>query len=184
MKNIILASALLSACITNNALALNLFSIHKNAVKSATQSTNSNENNYTDFTGTWVGTCTSDENESGSSSITIRNDDVLIEINDQEFHLGNVKTESTSNKSHSEFSHTMINWNDDRTKLLFEDTSIRFEHSDYPFNKPKSAFTSIVKGIIGLANEQLTLKVEGIAFSSLSKIKEKIATNCIFDKSK
>ncbi|MBA3535600.1 MAG: hypothetical protein H0T84_03165, partial [Tatlockia sp.] len=122
MKKTILTAALLSACVANTSFALNLFSIHKNSgFKPTINTAKSNENNnYTDFSGTWTGTCTgSDEAE----TVIINSKETSLEIDGQEFSLGKIKTESSSSKLQSEFAHTIINWNEDRTELLLEETA-------------------------------------------------------------
>jgi hypothetical protein len=185
MKKTILTAALLSACVANTSFALNLFSIHKNfGSKPTIKTTKTNENgNYTDFSGTWSGTCAGgDESETGA--ITIKNDAINIEIDGEQFSLGTIKTESSSDKLHSDFSHTIINWNEDRTELLFEATSTDYHHSDYPYNKSIPLFTALLKGNIALNKDQLTVKIEEISFNGLSQSNQKISTSCTFDKLK
>ncbi|CDZ75779.1 hypothetical protein BN59_00037 [Legionella massiliensis] len=187
IKNI-LTLAILSTCISSNVFAFNFFPGTKTALKKPSIKTTVNlakqkaDTDYTNFSGTWTGICTS-EHDSEPSTVVIHNDEVFLDIDGQDFNLGSIKTESSSDKWSTEHSHMIINWNKERTALILEGSITEYTHSDYPYNDYHSLFNMLAKGTISLDNDKLNFKVETLTFNGITQ-GEKLDMECNFDRAK
>lgn len=103
-------------------------------------------NNFVDFSGTWVGNCTGHE---GTDTMTIENSESQFIIDGEIFELGSLKTESTSDKDGTYFSHMLLEWNTDHSALLFNGS---FAALAYAQNFNTFGYQ---KGTISLKNDQL-----------------------------
>lgn len=181
-----LVIALLGTCVTSSSFAFNIFPDLKSTHKTHslhTKVVKNQDTDYTDFSGTWSGSC-SYNGESDETTIIIRNDEVSIELDGEQYSMGAIKTESTSDKMQSFTSQAVINWNQERTQLNLSGTMTVYEYPDYPYNSSRSLVTMLSKGSIALNNKQLIIKVEGTIFDGTTPSDPMFTSECTLDKVK
>lgn len=182
-----LAFAVLGTCVTSATFAFTIFpdlkSMHKHhpALAKSAKNTIKQDAEYTDFSGTWAGTCNTN-GETDESTVTIHNDGVYIEFDGQGYSLGALNSESSSSKWSSSTSQMVINWNEERTQLNLGGTMIEYTQPDYPYNTPHPIYTLLMTGYIALKDGHLNMKVEGRTFDGLTPIEDRFVSECIFDK--
>lgn len=113
---------------------------------------NDKVNNFVDFSGTWVGSCTGNDE---LAMITIANSDTQLLLNGKIFNIGSLETESTSNKDASYFFHILLDWNADHSSLLFNDSYASHYHMQ-DLNEKRFGYEM---GSISLKNEMLIYEV-------------------------
>jgi hypothetical protein len=188
MLNRILASIVLLAYISAPSYAFSSLlkekSHKKNKITATYQSKKNNESeeDYTDFSGQWTGSCDWDE-PGDTFSITIKNDAHIFFFDDMKhFYVmhDHLKTSSDSTSGSTDYDHKTVFWNPDKTKLITNELYASNHHNrevniqtpiDYYFAKEE----------FSLNNGKLIVRVEEIAYTELEKTRH-TTTICTFDK--
>lgn len=88
--------------------------------------------NYTDFSGSWDGTCLIEGvPQPEPISFEIENDDTSITIDGMEFPIGILSTEAIAEPEVAFFEHTTFTWSSDGSVLTLNDMAITKEYGDY-----------------------------------------------------
>jgi hypothetical protein len=82
--------------------------------------------NFADFSGTWVGTCTDVD---GTEILTIENSEFHLTVGGKLYQIGSLNTDSSSNEEYTYFSHMLLEWNEDHSKLLINASIVNYIHS-------------------------------------------------------
>ena len=125
--------------------------------------------NYTDFSGSWAGNCSlSDDNET-PMSFTIENDDTYFSVDGQELKIGPLHTETTSDNLSATFEHTSLEWSNDMSMLIMKNMYLDKVHSLYPHNDSNPMVTIIGQLAFSLNNGQLVIKGQSIGLIDLEQ---------------
>lgn len=153
-----LAAIFITSCILVNPLfASNIFQkfMPPHPTKKASEALKSDpelKKNFTNFSGTWVGTCTgSDE----PYTLTIENSDSEFTINGKDYEIGSLETEASSSEDGTFIFHTVCKWSAD-SSLLINSSYIIYDLA----SENREHFFGYVNGTISLKNEQLTFEVD------------------------
>lgn len=104
---------------------------------------------FTDFTGSWVGTCTNGD----SNTLTIKNTQDSITMDGENKVIGKLESTSETTAKYSHLTQTLFHWNADGSQLILnigvEDQSFDDEIRDNYF--------FVGKSILSLSNGQLIM---------------------------
>jgi hypothetical protein len=119
---------------------------------------------YTDFTNDWIGTCTFGKNPPEEITINIENDEDMIKIDGEEFFIDKeLSTRSAATLWGVYFDHYSINWNQNKSALIFKQVSVEKSL----MNEGSSLFTVLNQLTLSLKNNQLNLEGQGLDFEDL-----------------
>jgi hypothetical protein len=157
----------------------------KNKITSTYQSKTNNESeeNYTDFSGQWTGSCDWDESGDYAFTITIKNDAHLFFLDDMNDYYAihdMLKTSSNSTSSGTYYDHQTIYWNQDKTKLITNELNVsNFHDRQDNIETPINYYFS--KEEFSLNNGKLIMRIEENHYKELEKIRHNVFI-CTFDK--
>lgn len=152
--------ALLSGAVISSSFAFNPLHPLKSHSKAATKPAiarnhiQSKQSDYTDFSGTWTGSCVANTEEQLEEYTTvIENDATSITINGQTYSItGGLNTISESDDLWTMFFHVKMNWNPEHTQIIAATTDVTNFHNS---QEMESGFGNIN---ISLENGQLIFK--------------------------
>ncbi|STX27950.1 Uncharacterised protein [Legionella beliardensis] len=110
-------------------------------------------NDYIDFSGTWVGKC--DDSDEPVTVVIKNNDDIFTWDGDQ-FKIGSLETRSNANEENTSFSHTLLEWNSNHSRLLFTSSFFNYHHTQ----EGKGKDFGYNYGFIILKDNQLRMKFD------------------------
>lgn len=179
---------LLTAAIANPIFAANFISkIQKRTLAPNATANNHSSEKYTDFSGEWTGTCAYSDGNSNESSLTVKNDGINITINEEDYSIGTLRSDTDSDKWLTDTNSIMFIWNQEMTSLKFQDISVTTTHPDYPYTeKNQHINTYLGEGSISFENKQLILKTREIAAfeNGIQNQEDNFNTICRFDRVK
>lgn len=170
---------LAGCCIATPSFAfdpLQAFKITRNEHKtiSTPKATSSEPQSYTDFSGTWTGTCFID-GSSEANIITIANEEHHIWFNKKHYSLrGYLKSESDSEPDYALHAHQSLFWNADKSQITSNTISVNKIY-------PDSTYTSIQEVVFSINNQQLIIEGKSIEFFGAEQVKES-SINCVYTK--
>lgn len=120
MSTVLLGSCLISPSFASN--FLNQFMPKHKLIHQTVMTPKSGmKHSYTDFSGQWTGTCSGGE---GIQTVTIKNDYYYIEFDGQGYGIGQMLSESSSNKWDATTNHMLLTWNSEGTVLKGKDVFV------------------------------------------------------------
>lgn len=136
--------------------------IHKKAVNEST--------NYTDFSGTWIGTCSdSDGDAHDMETITIKNDAMEISFDNELYSIGGLKTDSKSHSWSTSFDHEALFWNTEKNQLIFNGVFVGKSHlTNNTYDAPQ-IFTNLANMNLSIEDEDLMVRGSIITFSGIKQ---------------
>lgn len=165
-KKTLVAVFISSSILVNPLFASNIFQkfMSPHPIKKTSEALKSNSGlktkrtseNFVDFSGTWVGTCTG-SGEGETVTTTIENSDSDITMNDQNYSIGALQTLSDSDEDGTSFFHIFWEWSADRSSLLINSSFIVYNRGP---EKRESIFSN-ANGTMSLKNDQLILELNG-----------------------
>ncbi|MBA2655813.1 MAG: hypothetical protein H0U70_02375 [Tatlockia sp.] len=111
---------------------------------------------YTDFSGTWVGSCTG---YSGTETIVVENTDSQFTVDGNELQMGSLITESFSNPSVTHILHLLLEWNQEHSNLLITGSYVNYAYSE----KAQIKSFGYANGSVSLQNEHLVIEMNSHA---------------------
>lgn len=141
-----------------------------------------NNQNYTDFSGTWTGNCSFDANYETPITIKVKNDDKHFAINDDELNIGPLHTKTASDDLNTTMEHTTLEWSKDMSVLVTKYVYLDKTHSVSPSNQSMPMTTVIGQFAFSLDNEQLVVKGQSISIRDLDKKSGLSNTTCTLSK--
>ncbi|STY28502.1 Uncharacterised protein [Legionella wadsworthii] len=119
MSTVLLGSCLISSSFASN--FLNHFMPKYRLNQTDMTSKSARKQSYTDFSGQWTGTCSASE---GIQTVTIKNDYYYVEFDGQGYGIGQMLSESSSNKWNATTNHMLLTWNTEGTVLKSKDVFV------------------------------------------------------------
>ncbi|STX29936.1 Uncharacterised protein [Legionella beliardensis] len=112
MLNKTISTVVLGSCLITSSFAASFWNkyspIQNHHNPSVTAQKNNIKQKYTDFSGTWSGSCSADDE---ITTLVISNDDKSIELDGQSYGIGQMISESSSDKSFSSNTQLLLTWN-------------------------------------------------------------------------
>ncbi|KTD40524.1 hypothetical protein [Legionella parisiensis] len=118
MLNKTISTVLLGTCLVTSSFASSFWNkfypVQKLHYQTVATQKNTLKQNYTDFSGNWSGTCSGNDE---IQTLIINNDSFYIELDGQQYSIGEMLSESSSSKWSSSNLHFLLTWNTERTVL-------------------------------------------------------------------
>lgn len=160
---------------TTSAFATNIINkiLPKHHVSKIHQVTKQNHRSYTDFTGTWEGTCGDEK-----VSTTIESGYNFIGFDGQYYHIGQgVQGEYQSTEEGMYQEHFSIEWQANETELAMNSTFVSKDNAE-----GAGLRTGMGKTVMAMQNGQLTLNTQLSMYENGTQIDQPWTMQCVFKK--
>lgn len=178
-KSILLG--MLGLCIGNVGYSASLASLFhpKTSALPTAQIQSNAPTNYTDFTGKWIGHCNDSDN---LVTIKLENDDYTLTINHLEFNITGLNSVSNSVAIFSDNETTILNWNDDKTALIFNEINYYHRASSQMPPQTSTLEVEIGRGMLELKNGELVYSSTTTTFKDGLAVGNAESSVCRFTK--
>lgn len=136
-----------------------------------------NNEDYTDFSGDWLGRCKNQPDDE-LLTIHIKNDSNNITINGQHYDINGINTNTDNRYYLTEGEHISLRWNEDRHSLLLNGVNFSQVHYSTASARLEAA---IIHGTLSMDNNQLILKVFIQAYTD-GEAEGTLNSSCLFTK--
>lgn len=189
-KNNLVAVFIAGSMLATPLFASNLFHKLMPGKKSVHSATNlhakplvkHNNQNYTDFSGSWAGNCSFSGDFEMPVNLTIENDDSYFNMDGEELKIGPLHTKTISDNSFTTFEHTSLEWSNDMSMLIMKNLYFSKAQSVYPNNESNPMHTIVGQFSISLNNDQLMIKGQSTALIDLEQTGESDNITCTLNK--
>ena len=128
------------------------------------------DQDYTDFSGSWAGNCSYSDRNDLPVTLTIENDDTYFIMDGKEIEIGPLHTETDADRLGTTFEHTSLEWSNDMSMLIIKNQLFGKMHSAYPNNESNPMMTVMDQVTLSLNNEQLLIKGQSLGFNDLEQV--------------